>query len=134
MDLLLIKHGIFHLVIGILAGMPYLKAISKVKENKEQWRILHLAAILSGVMLIALGSVYDKLPFIPLVTETMVYGFIISNWTFNIGMILSGYTGERGLSPRTKSPAGLTIFGLYCFSAFVSSTATFSLLYIAFKL
>lgn len=134
MDLLLIKHGIFHLVIGILAGMPYLKAISKVKENKEQWRILHLAAILSGIMLIALAGVFDKLPFIPFVTETMVYGFIISNWTFNIGMMLSGYSGERGLSPRTKSPIGLSIFGLYCFSAFVSSIATFSLLYIAIEL
>ena len=134
MDIILIKHGFLQLAIGILVGMPYLKAISKVKENKEQWRIAHLAGSLGGIMLIALGCSHTYYHFESMGCELMGYGFVISNWAFTIGLVLSGISGKRGLSPRTKSPIGLTIFGLYCFAALVSSLSTFVMIYAALKM
>lgn len=134
MDILLIKHGLLQLAIGILAGMPYLKAIARVKDNKEQWRIVHLAATLGGLMLVALGCAFPYFHFSSLLCKLIGYGFIISNWTFTSGMVLSGFSGERGLSPRTKSPIGKTIFVLYCFSAMVSTLATLGMVHLALSL
>lgn len=128
MDLLLIKHGLLMAVIGILAGLPFTRAISKKKENQEQWRIVHLAGILGGVFLIALGLIYHLLPLNKDISWIIGFLIIVSNWLFTIGMIISGLSGERGLSPKSKKPAGRVIFILYCIASLLSTIGTLGLL------
>lgn len=114
--------------IGTLLGFPFLKAIKKKTNNEEQLRIAHLAGILGGVFMIAFGAVWNKLEVGP--TEELIagYGTIVSNWLFLMGMIVSGYSGERGLSSKTKSFAGKTVFVTYILAALFSTVGTIGLL------
>ncbi len=127
MELLLIKHGLLMAVIGTLAGLPFMRAISKKRENQEQWRIVHLAGILAGVFQIALGLIYNRLPLSPDLNWWICLLIITSNWLFTIGMILSGLSGKRGLSPKPKDLASRTIFIMYCLAALFSTIGTLGL-------
>ena len=120
MSILLIKNGLWLAALGIIAGFPYLKAIKKVRDNKEQWRITHLASILAGGLLISIGLAYPKFPLDPFISYWMGFSMIISNWLFAIGMLLSGYSGERGLTWKTDNIIGKLIFVLYSIAAFSS--------------
>lgn len=128
MELLLIKHGLLMAVIGTLAGLPFTRAISKKKENQEQWRIVHLAGILAGVFLIGLGLIYKFLPLSENVNWLVCLLMIVSNWLFTIGTIIAGFSGKRGLSPRPTDVASRTIFVLYCAAALLSTIGTLGLL------
>jgi hypothetical protein len=59
---------------------------------------------------------------------------IVSNWLFTIGMIISGFSGERGLSPRTKSKVGKTIFVMYSIAALLSTIGTIGLFVVALEM
>lgn len=132
MELLLIKHGLLMSVVGILAGLPFLKSINK--GNEEQWRIAHLAGILGGVFLIALSLAYKHFTLDAELNRLVALFMIISNWLFTFGMIISGVSGKRGLSPKSKSIAGKAIFVMYSIAALLSTLGTIGLLVIGLQL
>ena len=127
MEITLIKNGILLIIIGTLSGFPYLFLIKKDRANKEQWRIVHIASIMSGLVLIALASSYSI--FRPNnISVLMSYLMIIGNWLFTFGMIISGLSGQRGLSFKGNKISSI-IAGVYTLASLATTISAVLLIY-----
>lgn len=119
-------------VVGILVGLPFTRSIKK--HNEEQWRIAHLSGILAGTFIIALGLIYDKFTTPTQFNWWTCLLMISSNWLFLLGTLIAGFSGKRGLNPKSTSIAGRSIFILYCIAALLSTIGTIGLLVIGLNL
>lgn len=135
MDKLLIQNGLLHLAIGILVGMPYMRAISKdFEKNQESWRIAHLSGLITGALMMALASVLKEISVSETTKEVFGYLFISSNWIFMLGLFISAISGERGLTRRPKKKIGLVIFTLYCLASVLSLLSAFMMIWFVFNI
>lgn len=133
MENALLQNGFLHLALGILVGMPYMRLIArKDKEKQEAWRIAHLSGLITGALMIGLSLTIDKIKVSENVIGIFVYLFISSNWIFILGLFISGFTGERGLTRKPKKKIGLVIFSLYCLASMLSLVSALMLVCFSF--
>ncbi len=112
MDKLLIFNGLLFIALGILSGIPYFKSIQLVRNNERQWRIVHLAAILAGTLLLAFVPVLGYFKSHIMLVQLTVWSMVVSNWLFVVGMVVSGLTGKRGLDKHAQG-SGKKIYLTY---------------------
>ena len=129
----LVFHGAIVLIIGLMCGMPYGKAINrKASEHTVQaWRIAHLALPIGAILMFAVAAVLT--PF--MVTTTLKWviavSLIVSSYAFCFSLPLAAVTGHRGLSARGSFVAKLVYLGNSA-GAFFSMLAALVLLYAGF--
>ncbi|HEY3486809.1 MAG TPA: hypothetical protein VGL10_01980 [Gammaproteobacteria bacterium] len=105
------RHLIFHatvvLLVGLLCGAPYGRAIlRKLPEHiVHSWRVAHLSLPLGATLMLAVSGVLSLLAVTASVKWTIAIALIVSSYAFCFSLTLAPLVGHRGLSVNGSSSA-----------------------------
>lgn len=96
---MLIFHGTVVLLIGLLAGFPFLFGIvrSAPSRSVDAWRAAHTGLSSTGVMAIAMGAALGLWQADNTAVEVVTWGITIGAYGIALAMTLAAATGSRGL-------------------------------------
>lgn len=102
---LLIGHGALIFILGLVAGVPFVWAITDAAsgapegvESLRAWRMAHLEGTLNGMMMFAVAAAAKQLTISDKQSSLITWGLIVTGWGNIIASFVSGLTGGRGLS------------------------------------
>lgn len=109
---LLLAHGGFVLVIGLLSGFGLLFRLLEqvsiwpipwgletiVPGTVRGWQAAHVGGILNGVMIMAMAPCLPLVPLTPRVRRGVVFGLIFTGWANTIFYQFGNLAANRGLS------------------------------------
>jgi len=131
------RHLIFHaaivLIIGLLCGMPYGRAINRKASEPivHAWRVAHLALPIGAILMLAIAAVLTPLAVADLVKWIIALSLIVSSYSFCFSLVLAPLVGHRGLSSKGPFAAKLVYLG-NMLGAGSSMVAAVVLLYAAY--
>src|SRR5262245_10810028 len=98
----LLFHAVVILLVGLIAGFPYGKAIpgNKADPVPHAWRVAHNSLSLGGTMMIAVAAVLSSLQVQPLLKHALAAALIASGYGFTFALTVGPLTGARGLTPN----------------------------------
>jgi hypothetical protein len=96
----LILHGSIILLIGLLCGWPYARALIRGKSevSTNAWRVAHLSLPIAAILLFALAAVLPQLRISGAMRAWMAWLFIVSSYAFTVALTLGASCGFRGLT------------------------------------
>ena len=107
MDLHYFLHGLLILMVGLLAGFPFAKAIRLQNGKEVAWRVVHSGSSVAGIMLIAIGGVIGRLELCRILDILIFLGVAVSTYLFVFGMLLAAIYSERGIGRSKSTPSRL---------------------------
>jgi hypothetical protein len=130
----LLFHGVIILLLGLLAGIPYGKAILKNKsdENIFSWRVAHSSLTMGAIFMFSLVPILPLLNVGFEIKWTIVILLIVTGYSFSFALYLAPIVGHRGLSYGGSLSAKLVYYGNFI-GASASLAGTCILLYSAWK-
>jgi len=128
----LMFHAVVVLLTGLLAGIPYGRAILKKSNDSliDAWRVAHAALPMGAILLLVLSVSFSGLNVAVNLKWIISILFIISGYGFIVALILGPIVGHRGLSSRGPLVAKLVYSG-NLLGAITSLFGTVVLLYAA---
>ena len=95
----LIFHGSVILLVGLLCGVPFGRAIVRGEPEARirAWRVAHAGVVIGGVLLLALTAAVPQLRLNATAAVVLVWSFIASGYGFALALPLGAYSGYRGL-------------------------------------
>ncbi|MGB6297589.1 MAG: hypothetical protein WBF90_15595 [Rivularia sp. (in: cyanobacteria)] len=95
-------HGAIVLLIGLLSGIPYGRAITKKQDEEiaRAWRVAHSGLSMGGTTIIAVSAVISDLQLQPIISLILVYSFVVSGYGFCVALPYGAWVGHRGLSAK----------------------------------
>ncbi len=128
----LIFHGAIVLMVGLLCGIPYGKAINRKRPEPmvHSWRIAHQALPIGAILMIAVAAVLSSFAVTALIKWVIAVALIVSSYGFCFSLPLAAVVGHRGLSARGPAAAKWVYLGNIV-GAMFSLVAAFALLYAA---
>lgn len=111
------RHLMFHAVIvllaGLLAGIPYGKAMCKKTDARltEAWRVAHAALPIGATLMLVLSVLLPELAIAVYLKWAISISYILSGYAFTWALILGPYVGHRGLSSKGPIAAKLVYSG-----------------------
>ncbi len=130
---LLFFHAVIILLISLLAGFPYGRAILSKKPPSlvHAWRVAHGSLAVGAALMMALAAVLSGLKVSETIHLIIAWLYIISGYGFAFALILGPLVGARGL--HAKGPlSAKAIYGGNVVGAVTSLGGTLLLLYAAF--
>ena len=129
----LVFHGVIVLIIGLMCGMPYGKAINrKASEATVQaWRLAHQAIPIGAILMFAVAAILTPFAVTATLKWVIAVSLIISAYAFAFALPLAAVVGHRGLSSKGPVAAKLVYLGNSA-GAFFSMLAALVLLYAGF--
>ena len=129
----LLFHAAVILLIGLLAGIPYGKAILNKKSESliHAWRVAHGALALGAALMIALSAILTSLQVTHLVKQALALAFVVSAYGFAFALTIGPLVGARGLR-FTGTFSAKAVYAGNIIGAGASLIGTFILLYAAF--
>src|SRR6185295_4099299 len=96
----LILHGSIILLLGLLCGWPYARALirGKSETSTNAWRVAHLSLPIAAILLFALAAVLPQLRVTGAMRAWMAWLFIVSSYAFTVALTLGASCGFRGLT------------------------------------
>ena len=96
----LVFHGSVILLVGLLCGGPYGRAIVRgmPEATVHAWRVAHLSLPIGGILLFSLAAVVPQLQLSASVVALMVWAFVVSGYAFTVALPLGAHFGHRGLT------------------------------------
>jgi len=96
---LLLLSGSMALLIGLLAGYPYGKAITSQAPEAivRAWRLAHSSLALGGTTSLATGAVLPWLHVAGWERPVIAWSFVLSSLAFSIALPYGAWKGHRGL-------------------------------------
>jgi hypothetical protein len=96
----LILHGGIILLVGLLSGVPFGRAVVRGKPESvvRGWRVAHSGITLGGVLLLVLASVVPQLRLGASMRVFLVWAFVASSYGFAVALPLGAHYGHRGLN------------------------------------
>jgi hypothetical protein len=130
----LIFHGTIILLIGLLCGAPYGRAINRgaAAHTLHSWRVAHLSLPFGAILMFAVAPLLGSFTVAGGIKQMIADLLIISGYSFCVALPLAGLVGERGLSFRGPLP-GKTVFLLNVLGVVTSLLSSVVLVYAAFK-
>ena len=130
----LLFHGVIILLLGLLAGIPYGRAILMKKSEKNilAWRVAHSSLSMGAILMFSLVPILSLLSVGFEIKWTIVVLFIITGYAFSFALYLGPNVGHRGLAYGGPMSAKLVYFG-NSLGALASLAATFVLFYAAWE-
>jgi len=130
----LLFHGVIILLLGLLAGIPYGRAILKKEQDSLiiAWRVAHSSLSMGAILMFALVPILSLLNVDLKIMWSIAVLFIITGYAFSFALYLGPAVGHRGLSYRGPLPAKLVYFG-NSIGAVTSLLGAFILLYAAWE-
>ena len=98
----LMFHAVVVLLTGLLAGIPYGRAILKKSNERliDAWRVAHAALPMGAILLLVISVSFSGLNVAVNLKWVISILFIISGYGFIVALILGPIVGHRGLSSR----------------------------------
>lgn len=95
----MIFHGTVVLIIGLLAGFPFLRGIVKKEDMRrvDAWRAAHTGLCSTGVMAIAMGVALRLWAASGIASTLVVWGIVVGSYGIALAMVLAAASGSRGL-------------------------------------
>lgn len=130
------RHLMFHAVIvllaGLLAGIPYGRAIIRKADERliEAWKVAHSALSMGAILMLVLAVSFAGLNAAAGLEWAISVLFIVSGYGFALALLLGPVVGHRGLSPKGPISAKLVYSGNLT-GAITSLLGTVALLYAA---
>ncbi|HKY89628.1 MAG TPA: hypothetical protein VJM11_01260 [Nevskiaceae bacterium] len=95
----MIFHGTVVLLIGLLAGFPFLLGIVSGAEQRrvDAWRAAHTGLCSSGVMGIAIGACVLHWQATGTLATVTAWGIVVGSYGITVAMTLAAISGARGL-------------------------------------
>lgn len=96
---LLLVSGSVVLLIGLLAGYPYGKAITSqaLEPIVRAWRLAHSSLVIGGTTSLAIGAVLPWLHAGGWERPVIAWSFVLSGLAFSIALPYGAWKGHRGL-------------------------------------
>ena len=109
----LLLHGAIVLLVGLLTGIPYGKAITSKKDENivRAWRVAHSGLSMGGTTMIAISAVISALEFAPNIGSFLVWSFVISGYGFCLALPYGAWVGHRGLSVQKPTSNNIVYVG-----------------------
>lgn len=131
------RHLIFHaavvLIIGLLCGMPYGRAVNRKAPEQvvHSWRVAHLALPLGAILMLAIAAILTSFTVAVSVKWVLAVALIVSSYAFSFSLPLAALVGQRGLSSKGPAAAKWVYLG-NMLGASTSLMAAVVLLYAAY--
>jgi len=128
----LVFHAVIVLLIGLLTGIPYGRAILKRASERsiEAWRVAHLALPIGAILMFVLAFGLSGLTQSTTLQWTIALLFIISGYGFALALVIGPITGFRGLTSKGPFIAKVVYLGNIV-GAITSLLGTLVLLYVS---
>ena len=109
----LVFHGAVVLLIGLLCGAPYGRAVNRKAPDHviHSWRVAHLSIPLGATLMFAVAAILSHLRGSASFKWAVAVLFIVSTYSFCFSLPLAAVVGQRGLSPGGPTSAKLVYAG-----------------------
>ncbi len=130
----LLFHGVIILLLGLLAGISYGRAMLKKEPDSLifAWRVAHSALSMGAILMVALVPILTLLNVDLKIKWSIIVLFIVSGYAFSFALYLGPHVGHRGLSYTGPSLAKTVYLG-NSIGAVTSLLGTFILLFAAWE-
>jgi hypothetical protein len=98
-QLRILLHGLVVLLVGLLCGLPYGRAITHDwgEEAVRAWRVAHFGLVVGGIWLMVVAAVSNLLLLTARSSALLVYSVVISAYGFTVALVVAAIGGVRGL-------------------------------------
>jgi hypothetical protein len=129
----LVFHGAIVLVIGLLCGGPYGRAIARqaAPQVVNSWRVAHLSLPIGAILMFAVAPLLGSFAVTETIRALIAALLIVSSYSFCAALTLAPVVGHRGLSPAGPLSAKV-VFAGNAVGAVTSLLGAFVLVYAAF--
>ena len=129
----LLLHGLIVLLVGLLYGAPYGRAINRGAPESlvHAWRVAHASLPIGAVVMLAVSAVLSGLAVTEPIKWFIAITLIASSYAFCFSLPLAAVTGHRGLSYEDPLAAKCVYLG-NAVGAVLSLLSTVLLIYAAF--
>ena len=130
----LVFHGTIILLIGLLCGAPYGRAINGRAADHivHSWRVAHLSLPIGAILMFAVATLLASFTVVGQIKQLIANLLIVSGYSFSVALPLAATVGERGLSHRGPFKAK-AVFAGNVLGAVTSLLASLALAYAAFE-
>jgi hypothetical protein len=113
LSLHLILHASIILLVALVFGAPYARAIKRNAEVQviNSWRVAHQSLTIGALLLFAMAYVLPSLAIPNVLRMAIAVLFIISGYAFTISTPLAAVSKDRGLSAGATGLAKLVYLG-----------------------
>ncbi len=111
------RHLVFHatvvLLIGLLYGAPYARAIKRnmAAHIVHSWRVAHQSIPLGAAIMFAVAAILPSLTIGPVFKWAVVSSLVVSSYAFCVSTPLAAITENRGLQRGAKGLPSLVYWG-----------------------
>jgi len=126
-------HGIIVLLIGLLCGGPYGRAVNRgaPAQRINSWRVAHASLPMGAMLMFAVAALLSSFAVAAFVKWGIAVALIVSSYAFCFSLPLAAVVGHRGLSSDGPVAAKLVYLG-NMLGAVAALAATLVLLYAGF--
>ena len=98
-QLRILLHGLVVLLVGLLCGVPYGRAITHDwgEEAVRAWRVAHFGLVVGGIWLMVVAGVSNLLVLTTQSSALLVYSVLTSAYGFTVALVVAAIGGVRGL-------------------------------------
>jgi hypothetical protein len=109
----LVFHGSIVLLIGLLCGVPYGRAINRNAPTHiiHSWRVAHASLPIGAILMFAVAALLSSFEAATQFKWFIAITLIVSSYAFCISLPLAAITGYRGLSSNGPFIAKLIFLG-----------------------
>src|SRR2546423_9659371 len=109
----LVLHGSIVLLIGLVCGAPYARAINRSAPAHiiHSWRVAHASLPLGAALMLAVAAVLSSLAVVTALKWFVAIALIVSSYAFCIALPLAAIVGHRGLSAEGSIAANIAFGG-----------------------
>lgn len=109
----LVFHGAVVLLLGLLFGAPYARAIKRNAPAQiiNSWRVAHLSLPIGATLMLAVAAILSLLKVSDVMKWTLASFLIVSSYAFCISTPLAAITGDRGLASGGNGLTKLVYIG-----------------------
>jgi hypothetical protein len=109
----LVFHGAVVLLVGLLCGAPYGRAVNRNAPEHivHSWRVAHASIPLGAALMFGVAAVLSHLGGGALLKWAVALSLIVSSYAFCFSLPLAAAVGHRGLSARGPISAKLVYAG-----------------------
>jgi hypothetical protein len=105
-------HGAIVLLIGLLCGAPYGKAIKRGDDyTAARWRVAHVSLPIGATMMFAVAALLPGFAAPMACNWLITWGLIVSSYAFCVSLPVAGLTGHRGLEAGKTTAAQIVYLG-----------------------
>jgi hypothetical protein len=129
----LVFHGSIVLLVGLLCGVPYGRAINRHAPAHiiHSWRVAHASLPIGAILMFAVAALLSSFAVVNQVKWLIAIALIISAYAFCISLPLGAITGHRGLSSSGSLTAKL-VFAGNMLGSIASLAASLAIVYAAY--